>query len=293
MIRNRQCAALLYAVLFAGSGLVATVARADGVAMPPVVTCCPLPGQAFGAASFEIVVCNLTNFPAKYTYQVTSPTAGAFVTPAFAAETPVIQPGKCMEFSIEVFCPLSAPSVALVATVQNLSTQLIVQTTSFAAPTQLIKAQAKKGPFEVIVDPVAGPLVLPVPTPVMFLNDLMLPIAVGLEFDTIGPLIPPNPIAPIVIPPESGLGIELIPQAVIPGNITTEGVPPAPLPPDFAYLIIKWDDDGDGFTEPHLAVAYRLVTLPPPPCPTDLNGDGVVNGGDISNILNGFGQTCP
>ncbi|RMH27090.1 MAG: hypothetical protein D6693_05990 [Planctomycetota bacterium] len=41
------------------------------------------------------------------------------------------------------------------------------------------------------------------------------------------------------------------------------------------------------------ATAMALWLFPPPTDPADLNGDGAVNGGDITAILNGFGSTDP
>ncbi|RMH26176.1 MAG: hypothetical protein D6693_07655 [Planctomycetota bacterium] len=279
-------------------------ARADAVAMPPAVTCCKIPNQPFGMATFDITVCNITQFPAAYTYQVTSPAPGVFVEPNFAVTTPVIQPGKCMTFQISVFCPQPGPldplSVPLVATVQNLSSQLIVQAQGNATFVNQVKAKPAGDGFELIVDPVAGPFVIPVPTPVTFLNDTLSPIGLDLTFDGLGVIAPPPPIS-IAVPP-GGSSIELIPQAVLPegaapsaGAGATEGpIPvPAPLPPDFGYLVIKWDGDGDGIPEPHASVRYRLLPVPPPTCPTDLNGDGITNGADITQILNAFGQICP
>ena len=101
------------------------------------------------------------------------------------------------------------------------------------------KIQTPIDPRIALIDPF-GPIPnVVIPTPIEILN-LGPGSTLGLEFDVLGLL---QPLAPMMIPiaPGTGQEIELIVQAIPPGNLQgTEGVPPS-LPPDFAVLILKWE----------------------------------------------------
>jgi len=91
-----------------------------------------------------------------------------------------------------------------------------------------------------------------------------------------------------------------IPVTLGVGQSTTITVPITPTAGagangvEFADLIVLYTDDpalpGGPVQHASASIVFGPVGVV---CPTDLNGDGVTNGGDISSILNVFGQTCP
>jgi hypothetical protein len=62
-------------------------------------------------------------------------------------------------------------------------------------------------------------------------------------------------------------------------------------PTGFADLVIEWDQNGDGFPDPGGSITL-CAPVPGGACPTDLNGDGTVDGADLGQMLGAWG-TCP
>jgi len=108
-----------------------------------------------------------------------------------------------------------------------------------------------------------------------------------LTFAAGGPIAAPAPI-PVT------LGV---------GESTVVAVPVTPtagageLGVEFADLIVLYTDDPalPAGAVQHASATLILGPVEPgfTPCPTDLNGDGITNGADITQILNAFGQICP
>ena len=276
----------LGATMCAAGAIIAspTPAAADYCELSWDVPCCPIPGTNIGKADVALTICNCTDQPTEYRFQMKSGDPGVQFDPPMGMIS--LQPGQCIDIPITVYCPPGLPpgeGFTFSANVINLATGGQFECTGLV-----------KGVQDFKVTPVDPVIVVPIPDPtdppVIVIPFLGTNMGGGLDplslsFETMGPILPPSPMQ-FLIPPGDTQGLELMLQAVV--------MPPesaAPGPPTTATLLVKWDDDGDGIAEVNSSVNLRFE-FGAGGCVADLNSDGRVDGADLANLLANWGM-CP
>ncbi len=264
----------------------ATPAQADLCELSWDVPCCPVPGTSYGVAIVTMTLCNCTDFPAEYSFMMKSPIPGLEFEP-FSGFL-VLLPGECVDIPITVYCPIGAPPIMggypVLANVTNLSTGAQFGCEGLVKPVQDWKIVATT---PVIASPADPNVTIGVG---LLVNDIggAGNGGVDLTFLTMGPVNPPTPTFVPVQPGSTtvvNLAASFNPNGV--GGALTEGGSNMPLT---GALLILWDDDGDGVPEVNSSVNFRFTA---PPCPGDLNGDGVTNGADLAGLLANWGLCNP
>jgi len=214
--------------------------------------------------------------------------AGVTVFPNSGLVT--IPAGGCVDIPLTVTCPagLIGQNVPITVDVSNITAQTQTQCTGSVKPVRRWIVQAASSVVGISAPSGVG---------VVSEHDVQLVVSnigssgkdgVRIDLTGMGAIEPVEPFI-LVSPLAPGASqvvttrVRVVPSAAD----ATEG---AGGPPRFGDLLLAWDDDGTGLPPVvNSSVKFRVTTA----CPTDLNGDGITNGADITQILNAFGQICP
>jgi len=270
---NRFCKAVAAVgiALFSFTG----TARADECHLSWDIPCCAVPGTDMGTAVVTLTICNCSNEITDYTWDFPPQPPLLFSPPAGMV---TLGPGECVDIPITVTCPADfvTPGNGVTFTVLIANGTTV---TSFKCVGSIRNSGDVKA----------------TPTPPVITVSTTGPIYVGV-------LVTNTSDTPILWDPT----VEVMPQT---GEIVAAPFEPVMLAPrssmhktfrvnrfelargfpadSFFDVVIKWDQDGDGVQEAGSSAAIHTVRADP--CAADLNGDGVINGGDLAILLASWG----
>ncbi len=257
------------------------IARADECHMSWDIPCCPIPGTNIGTASITLTICNCTDLTSNYTWDFPPQPPLSFM-PAMGMVT--LAPGECVDIPITVTCPadLATPGngVVFTAVIENTTTGISAKCQGSIRNSGDVKADPT--PPIVTVDTDG-----PIDVGVLVTNSSDNPILWDPTFEVMPQTddIVVAPFEPVVIPARASMHknfrVNRIEFSSARGGVAEHE------PFVFFDIILSWDQDGDGSPEPGSSVAIRSVRSNP--CAADLNGDGVIDSGDLARLLAAWG----
>ncbi|MEC9372693.1 MAG: hypothetical protein VYC34_02580 [Planctomycetota bacterium] len=259
------------------------VASADFARLPWDVPCCFICDCPFGIASVNLTICNCTDVPATYTWNLKDAPGGPMGLLQFNPPqgTVMLPPGECTNIPITICCSpnlqIGFPAVYQVNVVNQTTgnTFSALGSVVFTGQTKL-EACDPTVPVEPGVPALGG---------FVATNMSGQPADIFVQFEAMGGL--PVEISPrevqLTLPPKGD-------AITIPLQFLVEGTRRGDGQPQFIDVLASWDQNGDGVPEVGSSIGLRIVAGDP--CPADLNGDGLVNAADLGGLLGAWGP-CP
>jgi len=245
------------------------------------IPCCPDPCGG-GFATVMLTICNYKAAGAEFEFHMNGP-AGVMFMPQVGFVG--VASGDCIDIPITVKCPPGLGGFVFSATVIKVGTP----ETSFCEGSIRDTGGIKGIPLPPVVDAPAG---VPVRVPVM----VQLPATFRPAFFDIFYRASMQPSPFQVNPPMTRLSLNGLPpgEPVLVDSFfdifyEIDFARGGPIGPEVGDILIEADLDGDGLTEPIGSLTVRGV---PRACLGDMNGDGIVDTGDLGILISLFGQSC-
>lgn len=279
-MRHRFLSRLLCSVLI-GVFACAGAARADFCRLPWDVPCCFLCDCPVGVASVNLEICNCTDVPSVYRWDLSDANGLLQFNPATGSV--YLQPGECTVIPITICCSpnlqIGAPAIYS-ATIINQTTGATFGCDGSVVFTGEVKLQA--------CDPTV-PVEPGVPSPGGFVatNMSSTPASLTIFFEPMGQIpveVIPSQIQVDIPPDGDAMNIPL--SFLVPRDMPKSGIPGQP---QFVDVLASWDQDGDGEPEVGSSIALRIVGAG---CDTDFDGDGQTGSSDLAVLLGSWGP-CP